>query len=461
MDDDTLLPNNNASDQDPIDPGNNEQESDQESSSSRSLKDTYNQGRNAYRLAKNQGENFKPPIDTPTPATAGGSITSGGGVAGNSAAAGSAGAAASGASASAGAAGAAGSSMAATGSATAGGGIIAFFSTPPGWVTLGIIIILLLLIFIILEFNKPDDQNVTVTLAKSGPEAVKNPISPSDDPANELEYTLNVSYTGNPSSINVTDYLPEGVEYVEGSASNDGTYNSSSHTVTWNLSGGGGTTGGSGSSSLNTFNQSYFSGLGFPTPQDGVVKLSADGLKRWDEGAGAAVLKAAGIVGIDPGIVGAWSFFEGINYDMKVDNCQDSEYDLNTPCASNNWQVGGPGVRPGEQVGILAEAFEKMYGSSDASTVQKVGQDVYSKIGRSATFPSKSAATLASDFRNGGAARDQVGDLMRDYSIGAYVLATIFKEMGNGVADTMEGWSTTYYNRQDYINTIKALYDAR
>lgn len=343
------------------------------------------------------------------------------------------------------------------------GGIIGFFSTPPGWITLAFLILLIILLFIFLVLMKQDLAGVTVTLTKTGPTEVKNPVSPADDPANEFEYTLNVAYTGNPSSITVTDYLPEGVEYVEGSASaSGGMYNASTHTVTWSLSGGGGgTTGVSGPSNLDTFNQSYFSGLGFPTPQDGAKTLSAEGLKRWDEGAGAAVLKAAGIVGIDPGIVGAWSFFEGINYDMKVDNCQDSEYDLNTPCASNNWQVGGPGVRPGEQIGVLAEAFEKMYGSSDASTVQKVGQAVYAKIGRSGTFPSKSAATLASDFRNGGAARDQVGDLMRDYSIGAYVLATIFKEMGNNVAGTMEGWSAQYYNRQDYINTIKALYDAR
>ncbi len=346
------------------------------------------------------------------------------------------------------------------------GGIIGFFSTPPGWVTLAIIILLIILLFIflILMNQKLGLEGVTVTLTKTGPTEVKNPVTPEDDPANEFEYTLNVAYTGNPSSISVTDYLPEGVEYVEGSASaSGGMYNASSHTVTWNLSGGGGggATGATGPSNLDTFNQSYFSGLGFPTPQNGAKTLSAEGLKRWDEGAGAAVLKASGIVGIDPGIVGAWSFFEGINYDMKVDNCQDSEYDLNTPCASNNWQVGGPGVRPGEQTGVLAEAFEKMYGSSDASTVQKVGQAVYAKIGRSGTFPSKSAATLASDFKNGGAARDQVGDLMRDYSIGAYVLAKIFKEMGNGVADTMEGWSAQYYNRQDYINTIKALYDAR
>lgn len=346
--------------------------------------------------------------------------------------------------------------------ASKAGGIIGYFSTPvPGWLTIAIIIVILLILLFWYLILQKQDSNVTVTLTKSGPAAVKNPVTPEDDPANEFEYTLNVAYTGNPSSITVTDYLPEGVEYVEGSASaSGGMYNPTTHTVTWNLAGGGGggSTGATGPSNLDTFNQSYFSGLGFPTPQDGAKTLSAEGLKRWDEGAGAAVLKASSIVGIDPGIVGAWSFFEGINYDMKVDNCQDSEYDLNTPCNSSNWQVGGPGVRPAEQLGVLAQAFEKMYGSSDASTVQKVGQSVYSKIGRSGTFPSKSASEIASSFSSN---PDLAGDLMRDYSIGAYILATIFKEMGNGVADTMEGWSPTYYNRQDYINTIKALYDAR
>jgi uncharacterized repeat protein (TIGR01451 family) len=324
---------------------------------------------------------------------------------------------------------------------------------------------LIIILFIFMILMKQNLEGVTVTLTKSGPAAVENPVTPEEDPANEFEYTLNVAYTGNPSSISVTDYLPEGVEYVEGSASaSGGMYNATSHTVTWNLSGGGGgSTGASGPSNLDTYNQSTLSALGFPTPQDGAVKLSAEGLKRWDEGAGAAILKATGIIGIDAGLIGAWSFFEGINYDMQFDNCDDGRNgaDSNplTPCGvTSNWQVGGVGIRPSEQVGVLTEAFEKMYGKSDAATVQKVGQDVYTKIGRSGTFPSKSAADIASSFSSN---PDQAGDLMRDYQIGAYVLAKLFKSYGSNVAGTMEGWSAQYYNRQNYINTVKALYDAR
>jgi len=348
--------------------------------------------------------------------------------------------------------------------ASKAGGIIGFFSTPPGWITAAIIILLLILILFWYLFLQKQNGDVTVTLTKTGPAEVKNPVTPEDDPANEFEYNLNVAYTGNPSSITVTDYLPEGVEYVEGSASaSGGMYNATSHTVTWNLAGGGGSTGASGPSNLDTYNQSALSALGFPSPQDGAKTLSAEGVKRWDEGAGAAVLKATGIVGIDAGLIGAWSFFEGINYDMKYDNCDDGRNgaDTNplTRCGvTSNWQVGGVGIRPSEQLGVLTEAFEKMYGKSDAATVQKVGQDVYTKIGRSGTFPSISAAEAASSFSSN---PDLAGDLMRDYQIGAYVLAKLFKSYGNNVAGTMEGWSAQYYNRQDYINTVKALYDAR
>lgn len=346
------------------------------------------------------------------------------------------------------AAGAAAATMPVWGPYAIGAGVVGF-------------IILLIIIVLIATLQSTLAGEVNVDIQKSGPVQINNPVFGQDT---YLEYTITVSYSGPVSSITVTDYLPEELEYVPGvsvDAPVQPTVNG--NTITWVVPISGSTsTGATGPSNLDTFNQAYFSGLGFPSP-NGDVTLSQEGLRRWDEGAGAAILKAAGIIGIDPGLIGAWSFFEGINYDPAVDNCDDGRNgeDTNalTRCSNtSNWQVGGVGIRPSEQLGVLAEAFEQMYGSSDASTVQRVGQEIYTKIGRSGTFPSISAAEAASRFASN---PDLAGDLMRDNQIGAYILAKLFKSYGNNVANTMEGWSSTYYNRQKYINWVNALYEAR
>lgn len=331
-----------------------------------------------------------------------------------------------------------------------------------GWIAVGVGIaggiLLIILLIIIITQQVTMDGKVSIDVQKTGPLVTPNPVQ---DEENLVTYVIEGSYSGPIGSVVVVDTLPPETEYVSSGGPVEPTVNG--NVITWNIVTGSGTgTTLTGPSNLDTFNQSYFSSIGFPAPS-GTVQLSAEGLQRWDEGAGAAILKAAGIIGIDPGLIGAWSFFEGINYDPAVDNCDDGRNgeDTNplTRCGNtSNWQVGGVGIRPSEQLGVLAEAFEQMYGSSDASTVQRVGQDVYSKIGRSGTFPSISAAEAASSFSSN---PDLAGDLMRDWQIGAYILAKLFKSYGNSVADTMERWSPEYYNRQKYINWVKALYDAR
>jgi uncharacterized repeat protein (TIGR01451 family) len=138
---------------------------------------------------------------------------------------------------------ASGASAAATGASTAAsgaGGIIGFFSTPPGWVVLALIILFLLILFLYLALQNQQNGEVTVTLTKTAPAEVKNDEN--------IPYKLNVSYTGNPSQIIVTDPLPENTEFVS-AGQNAQTLDASGKpttdptkvkTVKWTLSGSGG-----------------------------------------------------------------------------------------------------------------------------------------------------------------------------------------------------------------------------
>lgn len=99
----------------------------------------------------------------------------------------------------------------------------------------GVLAFLIFFFLILIWFGGDEgnnENNISVSITKIGPTAVPNP---SEQTPTELTYTLNVSYTGNPTQINVVDELPDEVEIVEGSISNNGTYNPNNHTVTWSI----------------------------------------------------------------------------------------------------------------------------------------------------------------------------------------------------------------------------------
>ena len=275
MVDDTLPPENDIPQEDQPDLNNPDDQDHEQSHSSRpSPKKTYDQLKNL----KNLRGTPKPPLGTPAPtagvgsAAAGEGATAGTGVAGSTGtgaaatsagtAAGSTGAAASGAGAAAGTTGAAGAGAAAggaaaggaaagttgaaasgaaagTGAAASGGGIIAFFSTPPGWVVLAIILLLLIILLLYLALQNQNPQGVSVTLTKTAPAEVKNDEN--------IPYKLSVSYTGNPNQIIVTDPLPANTEFVSAgqnaqtldASGNPTTDPKKVRTVKWTLSGGG------------------------------------------------------------------------------------------------------------------------------------------------------------------------------------------------------------------------------
>lgn len=110
--------------------------------------------------------------------------------------------------------------------------VLSFFATPPGIVTLILLLILVIIILFFLVFDL-SSKDVSVTLTKTGPEEVKN--------GENINYTLNVKYTGSPREIVVTDKIPPDTEFVAASGAGNPIYDPATRTVTWRIpiSGGG------------------------------------------------------------------------------------------------------------------------------------------------------------------------------------------------------------------------------
>jgi hypothetical protein len=223
-----------------------------------------------------------------------------------------------------------------------------------------------------------------------------------------------------------------------------------------------------------TFDEKKFAALGFPPPQSpNPVQLDPKGLERWKQYGVAAAVKAAQLTGVDAGIIGFWSFYEGVNYDYAYNNCVNTSVSINEPCGSNNWQTGNFAAQPANAAAYLQEAFDKMYGGHDDATVQKVGQAVVDAVPQrdpgqkitypSTTFPKTSLQALINGFNSGDlASRAWVSNLARDDALGAYIQAKVFKAQGldAGFADSMLYDGGVYYNKQKIVNTIQAVYDA-
>lgn len=183
----------------------------------------------------------------------------------------------------------------------------------------------------------------------------------------------------------------------------------------------------------------------------------------------APAMKAANSLGIDVGYVGFWSFFEGINYNLTFNNCDNASdrWNPNKACSSTNVQVG-PGVRPYDLPNTaLQDAFDAMYGAHDDATVKRVGQQVLanmqSRHGIKITYPATSFPEISlQEIMKADTPENKhwFEYLVRDDAISMYYLARTFKEsMAQGkLADVMEGWGSSY-PRQQVINYIKAVYD--
>lgn len=174
-------------------------------------------------------------------------------------------------------------------------------------------------------------------------------------------------------------------------------------------------------------------------------------------------VKAGPLVGIEPEMIVWWTVVETREpWDSySYSNCGDYTYetDINCPAVySGGWQVGY-----GQQYvvgggGGLAKAFTEMRGSpSDASLVQRLGQEVLDKAGIGKTFPNQNISQLEA---NGSYSYSTEGNywlytILKDPAVSAYLLgqelASDTAAAGGGsFMDHMCGWGS-YYCQQDTI----------
>ncbi len=227
------------------------------------------------------------------------------------------------------------------------------------------------------------------------------------------------------------------------------------------------------------YNVEHFTALGFPPPNTepdkGGVKMTGEKLNRWNKYKDLAA-KAAQATGTDIGFIGMWPLLEN-GFDTFMDNCADRDKDPNTPCASwgSNWQVG-LGIHPGNMPWAYEDAFNAMYGNSNNTTVQQVGQsvlDAAKAAGKPITIVSDPFPTISlNDTINTAKSGDQnsrllIATLTKDPALGLYLVGAHFgsRDLGGNkekLASVMEGWPPPdTYTPQRISNLIKAIYDAK
>ncbi len=338
----------------------------------------------------------------------------------------------------------------------------------------GIIFLLFLFLFLIIlilfitgDYDQEDtaDSIPGLTISLTGPNKIDN--------GQNIEYVAHITYTGN-DDITIIDPIPSNATFV--SATEPHTVNASN--IIWKLNslqpeGAEGS-----ASAKNTFPQTLFQRYGFPAPTTPTA-MTPDELARYKTYFMPHAVKAAEMIDSDAGLVGLasmWAWIED-HFNTYMDNCNDSDFDPNSPCPyfGREWQVGY-GNHPRDEIENLKEAIEKMYPAS--TSIQSIGQRV---IDQSKTRDTRSKAItfeggkFPSDVTidmivNGYIAGDRrshelAGILFKDDAIGTYLVVKKFKTYvdNNGVisiADRMESWSSSYYNRQKVVNLIAGVYNA-
>ncbi len=361
--------------------------------------------------------------------------------------------------------------------AAAGGAAVAAAGTPV-WIIVaiaaGIALLIIIIVVVIMavtgQSNTADSALLKITM--TGPKNVENPTDASQP---DLAYTINVTYPGAAQDVIVTDPLPQGTTFV--SATEPFTLqkdtNGAITAVQWSLANINNPSPSITEAAQASFDLQKFTSYGFPPPSSpNPITLSGNDLTKWKQEMLPEASKVASLTGVDIGILGMWPFIEGTHYDQFYDNCNDGkngeDYNPNTPCLFDNWQVGY-GVRPMEQISLLQDAITNMH---PGETVQQIGQAVLDQAKAAGapltypdngTFPDVSIGDIITGAQNGnGPMRARLGTLMMDRGIGTYILGRSFQgSLGPNLASTMEGWdSHGYYDKQKVINYIKAIYDA-
>lgn len=228
-----------------------------------------------------------------------------------------------------------------------------------------------------------------------------------------------------------------------------------------------------------TYSYGTFQAFGFPPPNtqpdpEG-KKMEGETLTRWNKYKDLAAT-AATATKTDIGIIGMWALKEN-DFDTFMDNCADRDSNPNTPCPSwgSNWQVG-LGIHPGNMLWAYEDAFRAMYGNSNNTTVQQVGQSVLvaARIARrpitivSNPFPTISLNDTINSAKIGNQnSRLLLATLAKDPAIGLYLVGAHFgpKDLGANkgkLAEVMNAWRPKgAFTPQRISNLIKMIYDAK
>ncbi len=228
-----------------------------------------------------------------------------------------------------------------------------------------------------------------------------------------------------------------------------------------------------------------FKKLGFPPPNTEEFStgpkppLEGAALTKWKE-----LLLIAGDVAtktdVDVGFIGMWMWLE-TTFDPLAENCDDTDYNPNTPCTASLWQVGFNQFS--DVIGRIEDDMRVMYGSSSDTQMREIGKRVLQKlrghkhpvtIVSDADFDSATLSSIVTGARAGNAkAQAMLTTLMKDEKIGIYEIGIHFKKdkgYDAGLANEMDGWVSRtkvtdpkkrYYNPQKISNLIKAVYDAK
>lgn len=188
----------------------------------------------------------------------------------------------------------------------------------------------------------------------------------------------------------------------------------------------------------------------------------------------------------DPFLSVMWTMaIEGSGADPYFWNCNETskgKQNISKGCVgwynSGNWQVGY-GIQVAQAGSHLADDFKAIYGTTEASKVQEVGNAVIKGGGitNPSTMPSKTVEELVQEAGKPGttfqyrqttaaeaAAQQAIAILLMDPKIGAASIAQeVAGDIGNNWAQSMRNWGQSYYingldpNNPTFSNNIKQL----
>ena len=236
---------------------------------------------------------------------------------------------------------------------------------------------------------------------------------------------------------------------------------------------------------------------GFPKPDGNDSKKIAiqyDFDESWQKYEGPAAIKAGQALGIDPQMIGGWSYQETYNH-VFLDNCDDKESDINTPCMVGdvedyNWQIGygfrpfdwvesgtedinKDGVSGGGHV-LVRDAVNLMHPSESAETIinNVIQQSQQRALEYNSSWPAKyrqqitnpSAApvgiTLEEILSDTYKYRQLFGILLMDDEISAYCTGFVIRyymQAGSGMADSFRSWGGSY-DKMKVSNSFNYVY---